>query len=289
MTQGDLLRPGTYVVAVSGGVDSVVLLDMLVAEGAGELIVAHFDHGIRDDSASDAEFVRVLAASYKLPFVTKREELGAGASEERARQRRYAFLRAVAAENDAKIVTAHHADDIVETVAINLKRGTGWRGLAVLDSPDIVRPLLGRRKYELLTYAKARGLQWREDSTNRDMAYLRNSIRARIAQQLSDDEIRQTLALHAAQCELKRHIDNEARQLAGSTPYSRYFFTQLPEPAALELLRTVCITEVGVSPTIPQRQRALMAIKVAQAGSRYEVAAGVVLQLKKREFTVVTG
>jgi tRNA(Ile)-lysidine synthase len=87
-----------YLVAVSGGIDSVVLLHQLVASGDHDLIVAHFDHGIRDDSADDARFVKGVAASYGLPFVMKREVLGAQASEERARHQRYAFLRTVSGD-----------------------------------------------------------------------------------------------------------------------------------------------------------------------------------------------
>ena len=130
-----------YVVAVSGGVDSVVLLHQMVQDGGSELVVAHFDHGIREDSDLDAQFVRELAQSYRLPCEVRREELGSGASEELARNRRYAFLREVAKKHRATIVTAHHMNDIPETIAINLTRGTGWRGLAVLGS-DVHRPLL---------------------------------------------------------------------------------------------------------------------------------------------------
>jgi tRNA(Ile)-lysidine synthase len=83
-----------YLVAVSGGIDSVVLLHKLVAAGEHELVVAHFDHGIREDSAEDARFVKGLAEHYGLPFVMKREELGKTAGEEQARTRRYAFYAA---------------------------------------------------------------------------------------------------------------------------------------------------------------------------------------------------
>jgi tRNA(Ile)-lysidine synthase len=119
-----LIHPGKYVVAVSGGVDSVVLLDHLAGHPEYELVVAHFDHGIRDDSREDEAFVRSLAEKYNVPFESKREDLGKQASEELARDRRYAFLRSVAGKHNAQIITAHHADDAVETIAINLLRGT---------------------------------------------------------------------------------------------------------------------------------------------------------------------
>ena len=102
-----------FIVAVSGGVDSVVLLDKLVKIGKSQLIVTHFDHGIRPDSADDAKFVAGLAKKYDLVFETGGLELGANASEDLARQKRYAFLRTIANKYDAQIVTAHHMDDFL--------------------------------------------------------------------------------------------------------------------------------------------------------------------------------
>ena len=140
------------VVAVSGGVDSVVLLDMLAAEGVN-IVVAHFDHGIRPDSAADARFVKALAARYGVEYIGKREELGADASEELARERRYAFLHEVAQKHHAKLVTAHHLDDLIETIALNMRRGTRWQGLRAMSDERIERPLLKRTKSELIAYA----------------------------------------------------------------------------------------------------------------------------------------
>lgn len=283
------LSAGTYIVAVSGGVDSVVLLDLLARDERLQLIVAHFDHGIREDSAQDALFVERLAKTHGLRYVAKREELGRGVSEERARERRYAFLRAVADEYRAQIVTAHHADDSIETIAINLMRGTGWRGLAVLDNPSILRPLLPYRKRELLAYAKTHNLAWHEDSTNSDESYLRNKLRTKIAKRLSDNDVLQLLALRAHQCANKKEIDERARELIGVSPYSRYFFVHSSEPAALELLRAVCLHETGSSPTIPQRKLALLAIKVAKPGTLHDIGGGIKLTFTSRNFTVVDG
>jgi tRNA(Ile)-lysidine synthase len=270
-----------YIVAVSGGVDSVSLLDMLARLTDHELVVAHFDHGIREDSAEDALFVAGLAEKYGLPFETRREELGSQASEELARTRRYEFLRSIAEKYNAGIVTAHHADDAVETVAINLHRGTGWRGLAVLDS-DIVRPLLGMHKKELQTYAETHALQWREDSTNASDAYLRNRLR-KLVHTLSDDEKRQLLALRHQQLASRKVIDKEVARLVGPGPhYSRYFFTHVPKAVALECLRFVTRARL----TRPQLERALLAIKTASAGSQVEAGAGINLRFTSRNFSL---
>ena len=112
-----------YIVAVSGGVDSVVLLDML-SKTQHKLIVAHVDHGIRGkESAADARFVAALARRYQLPFVSTELHLGAHASEETAREKRYEFLFGEAEKYRAVVVTAHHRDDIIETFLLNLFHG----------------------------------------------------------------------------------------------------------------------------------------------------------------------
>lgn len=270
-----------YIVAVSGGVDSMVLLDMMVRAGTGELIVAHFDHGIRDDSHHDAAFVKSAAEKHGLKFETRREELGNKASEALARERRYAFLRHLARKYDARIVTAHHLDDLVETVAINVTRGTGWRGLAALDS-GVMRPLIDMEKATLLDYAAKRNITWREDSTNQSDAYLRNRLR-RKTHVISNDQKRELRALHAHQRVLKQHIKQEVRKLVGNGPwYSRYFFTHVQTPVAIEGLREI----TGGKLTRPQLARALHAIKVAKPNTTFEAGEGVRLYFSTRQFSL---
>jgi tRNA(Ile)-lysidine synthase len=278
-----------YVVAVSGGVDSVVLLDMLVRVGEHDLTVAHFDHGIRPDSAADARFVEALATKYGLPFITKREELGPGASEELARTERYAFLRNAAKKLDAQIVTAHHADDIVETIAINISRGTGWRGVAVLDTPGIVRPLLYQNKSEIRAYARDKRLEWVEDSTNAQVLYLRNRLRRLVAMNVSVTNKQAILALWKRQVELKGKITQELLPYLNSEgEYSRYFLTHVDPLSAGELLRAAIFARTKISPTRPQIERALLMIKTARAGSVFELGNGVALRFKERTFIVET-
>jgi len=269
-----------YVVAVSGGVDSMVLLDMMVRSSAGELVVAHFDHGIRPDSRRDAMFVESIAKQHGLHFETRREELGPKASEALARERRYAFLRHLAKKHNAKIVTAHHLDDLVETVAINLTRGTGWRGLAALDS-EVTRPLIDMEKAALLDYAQRRNIRWHEDSTNTSDAYLRNRLR-RKTPAVSSDAKRELRALHAHQRDLKRRIHEEVQSLVGEGPwYNRYFFTHVQVPVALECLREL----TGGKLTRPQLARLLHAIKVAKPNTTFEAGEGIRLYFSTRQFS----
>lgn len=283
-----------YVVAVSGGVDSVVLLDKLVNDQSiwsdeypkAKLVVAHFDHGIRPNSAEDAEFVARLADQYGLEYQSIREELGADASEEVARHRRYAFLKSVGEANDATIVTAHHADDVAETIAINFQRGTGWRGLAVLAQPGVWRPLLEIRKKTLIEYARQKNLVWHEDMTNTDQVYLRNRIRQRL-RPASDESIMYLSQLRHRQIILRRRIDLELQREMPSGPnYSRYLFIMVGENVALELLRHLFLTHTGNGLTIRQRQQILVAVKSANAGTRYEITTGVTLRFTRVDFIV---
>jgi tRNA(Ile)-lysidine synthetase-like protein len=277
-----------YLVAVSGGIDSVVLLDQLAANTANELIVAHFDHGIRQDSADDARFVAGLAAHYGAQFVSRREELGSQASEEQARRRRYAFLRTVAKEHQAIIITAHHADDVIETIAINLQRGTGWRGAAVLHTPGILRPLLTMTKAEIRSYAFENRLEWVEDSTNASDKYLRNRLRQRVASTLSTTQKAALLALWRRQLELRAKIDSELAAYCEQQEFSRHYLTQVDEQAAAELLRAAIVSRTQLSPTRPQLSRAILAIKTAQPHTTFELGGGVRLLFNVRTFIVET-
>lgn len=179
-------RPGPVVVAVSGGLDSCALLHLARftdLEGGREWIAAHFDHGMRSTSRDDAEWVCGLCSAWDVPVHVARASR-APRSEEEAREARYAFLDEVRAATGASLVlTAHHADDQAETVLFRLLRGSGSRGLRGIPAhrgPTIARPLLEVWRAELLEYARAVHLSWREDPTNRSEAFARNALRNRI-------------------------------------------------------------------------------------------------------------
>src|SRR5258708_7239549 len=131
MIGAQTLEAGKYILGVSGGVDSIVLLELLGRQPELEIIVAHFDHGIRSNSKQDRIFVEGIANKKQLPFYFAEGKLGPKASEATARKARYQFLSAVSKQHGAKgIVTAHHLDDILETALINLFRGTNLRFLS---------------------------------------------------------------------------------------------------------------------------------------------------------------
>lgn len=176
------------VVGVSGGADSVALLDILVRLDLGlNLIVAHLNHSLRgEESDGDEAFVEELASRYGHPCVVRRVDVASLAAAERlsledaGRRARYAFFAETANEfGAAAIAVAHHRDDQAETVLMRLLRGAGGSGLSGMAgwSGRIRRPLLRVSRADLELYLQDRGLVWRNDSSNSDTDFLRNSIR----------------------------------------------------------------------------------------------------------------
>lgn len=210
LVRDGLLAPGDAVlVGVSGGPDSVALLHVLREVGASlrlSLEVAHVDHGVRGpESRDDCEFVRGMAARLSLPFHLARLDLGEaggrrgpGNLEARARERRYRFFAEVASERRmGKVAVGHNRDDQVETMLMWLLRGCGPEGLQGMPaarplarSPEgagravLIRPLLEASRDEILAFLDSRGLDYREDPTNRDARYLRNWLRSVVLPEL---------------------------------------------------------------------------------------------------------
>lgn len=192
----DRWRDVTVVVAVSGGADSVALLRMLDClkrtPGEGRLVIAHFDHGWREDSKEDSQFVAKLAKElgWECAIGHARDgglddSDGSSTTENAARDARYAFLQSVAAECGARyLATGHTANDQAETILHRILRGTGLHGLAgiprfrtVSESLTIVRPILSYRRQVLIEWLGAIDQPFRTDSTNRDEKYTRNRLR----------------------------------------------------------------------------------------------------------------
>ncbi len=185
-------------VALSGGSDSVALLNILLEirdEYQLKLAAAHLNHRLRGEEAEeDARWVEKLCQGLHIPCRIGQEEVRSfckekGLSlEEGARVLRYRFLREVAADLGAqKIATGHTQDDQAETVLMRLLRGSGPTGLEGIRPVwgEIIRPLIEVRRGELRDWLQRRGLSFREDSSNRDLCYLRNRIRWRLLPQLS--------------------------------------------------------------------------------------------------------
>lgn len=287
------------VLAISGGVDSMVMLDICRQHFApGELIVAHFDHGIRENSAEDAEFVQRKAAEYEVECQIGQGHLGPRASEAEAREARYEFLRSVAKEQGgAEIWTAHHLDDLVESVVINFLRGTGWRGLAALDTPGMRRPFLETEiiyepldKIAIFEYAAKRGLEFREDPSNSWDEYLRNRIRHQMNNDDADSGLdferkMEIYHLWLEQKELRREIDKAVNALIPSAgnKWRRAWFRELDPKVALELLRAGTL-HVGIQATRPQLEDFRQAVLNYAPGKYFNLPGDRLVRLNKIDF-----
>lgn len=184
-------EPGLALLAVSGGPDSMALLDLCAdareALGVG-LAVGHVDHGIHPDSAAVAREVAAQAARYGVPCHTVRLELGPSATETEARRARYRALRGLQRDLGARyLVTGHHADDQVETVLYRVLRGSGVAGLAGIPptgSDGLVRPLLPFTRRELADWARQRALPVHADPANVDPRHDRSWVRQHLLPEL---------------------------------------------------------------------------------------------------------
>jgi tRNA(Ile)-lysidine synthase len=186
--------------AVSGGLDSMVLLHAMASEARDRIAaVATFDHGTGRAASTAAAHVARTAMMLGLTVVhgcLAAPHIGRSGREARWRRERYGFLRSVAAPINARLVTAHTEDDQIETVLMRLLRGSGARGLAALLAPsDVLRPFVAIRRTSVLAYARACGVTWLEDPSNRSREHLRNRVRHDIlpALRAQDATIDQTL------------------------------------------------------------------------------------------------
>src|SRR3984893_7868201 len=194
-----LLSPGArYLIGVSGGRDSIRLLQWRVECGYNKLIVCHLNHRLRGRSSrADAIFVQKLAEKYDVDLALGAIDVRALAVrtkqsiETAAREARYKFFAQVAKRRRCRtIFLGHHADDLVETFLINLFRGAGPGGLSAMHAVSvrkidnvklqIVRPLLGVSREQIDDYVRKHRLKFREDASNKNLAPLRNRIRCRV-------------------------------------------------------------------------------------------------------------
>ena len=203
----------TVVAGLSGGPDSVAMLDALLALAPARglrVVAAHLDHGLRPSAKDDAAFCRELCRRLGVSLregsavVAGRAQRDRGGIEEAAREERYAFLRGVKEnEEAAAIAVAHTRDDQAETLLLRLLRGAGRRGLAAMRerSGDLWRPLLAVSRADVLAHLRARELPSREDPTNADPSFLRNRVRSELLPYLEsrlNPSTRETLARAAA-------------------------------------------------------------------------------------------
>jgi len=288
-----ILEDGRYVVAVSGGVDSVVLLDLLTREKGLILAVAHFDHGIRDESYIDRDFVEQLAVKYGLEFYSEDGNLGNTASEEQARIARYNFLERVKDEFNAQmIITAHHQDDLLETAALNILRGTGRKGLSSLKSTkSLLRPLLNYSKEEIIEYALKNNLNWVEDKTNLDTKYRRNYVRHELLGNLSDNEKDHLIdVVHRTDIinkEIDKALNAEINNHMSKDEMDRYWFVMLPHDLSEEIMAQWLRNSGLASFDRKTINRSVIAAKTLKPGKKSEIYKNFKLLIEDKSLKII--
>ncbi len=299
------------VVAVSGGPDSVCLLNVLHALSPDfdlTLHIAHLDHMFRGkESAAEARFVAELAARLGIPATIEAIDAAAYcrehglAAQAGAREVRYGFLERVAAETAAsRIATGHTADDQAETMLLRLLRGAGLSGLSGIPPVrgNIIRPLIERTKTEVLEYVRTNALECVSDSSNVKTVYARNRIRLELIPLLKqfNPRIVETLAAEAS---LLRDDDEAAEARVGEIADSvilheedrivlvRGTFAGLPGAWQRRLLRTAVQAAGGASElSFIQTEEALSFVSSAQSGRRLNLPGGVVIEREYERFII---
>ena len=262
-----------------------------------EVVVAHFDHGTRPSSKDDAEFVRKMAEKYGLPFYLGKAKLGENVSEEQARISRYEFFDNLAKELDGEIYTAHHADDLIETIAINLIRGTGWRGVAPFTRQNVRRPFLEPEtplfRKDIYHYAFEHNLSFRQDPTNIEEKYLRNRVRVKLLEIPFSTKM-QLVKIYHKMNNLRTEIEGQIPEILAEYPYKdgfykypRAMFIALEETTALEILRAI-LTRERIPATRPQLRDFLNAIQNYSAGRKFNLPKDHMAKIGTKEFWILS-
>lgn len=219
-------RDDLVVVAVSTGVDSMALLDLLQGlpdDLQPRLLVAHVNHELRSQSVDEEAYLRRYCRQHDLPLMVahwKTADHPVHGVENAARQFRYAFFKQVMRQYGATtVVTAHHANDLAETMLMKLTRGgqldqlVGIHDQRPLGTGKLVRPLLNFTKNELYQYARQRGLKWYEDQTNHELTVSRNRYRHQIIPALERENPRLIEHLLAYRTQLTGLLNWRAQEL----------------------------------------------------------------------------
>jgi len=287
----------TLVIGVSGGADSVALLHVLLRlapDLALRLHVLHVDHGLREDSARDGEFVRALAIRLGVPVDVVRVRVAAGSLEAAARAARYGALEAAAIRvGAARIALGHTADDQAETLIMRLLEGTGVRGLAGIPPVRgrLIRPLIESRHQDAVTTLAAAGLPWIEDPSNRDLRFFRNRVRhalmPRLVEASGGDVVghlgrlarRAREAIDALDHVAASELERLARAEHGALVLPRSALGALPRPVAAEVLRAAAARLGSRAPLRAWGHRGLRRVLASAPPRRPFRLGGVVVEV----------
>ena len=297
----------TVLVAVSGGADSVALLTTLLALAPAwrlDLRVLHVDHGLRRDSAADADFVRRLGNRLGVPVEVTAVHVGPGSVESAARAVRHAALEAAADRLGAtRIALGHTADDQAETVLMRLLEGTGVRGLAGIPPVRgrLIRPLIEARHADAVAALDAAGVPWVEDPSNDDRKFFRNRVRHELLPLLAavyqpDIVTHLTAVARAARQGVDALDETAARELErladrGRTglTLSRAALARLPVSVAAEVLRRAAAAFGSRAPLRAWGHRGLRRVLAAPAPRRPFRLGGVSVEVSGDRVRVSLG
>jgi tRNA(Ile)-lysidine synthase len=284
-------RGETLVLALSGGADSMALLDALAllrGPRGFRLVAAHLDHRLRPGSEKDADFCSQACAALGVPLRAGAADVRARAARERggleqaARRERYAFLRSLReAEQAAAIALAHTRDDQAETLLLRLLRGAGPLGLSAMRqrSGDLLRPMLDVSRAEVIEHLRSRGLAWIEDPSNADPAHRRNRVRHELLPYLEErfnPRAREVLARTAGLlAEVAAHLRSEADALL--------------ERIAREEGGTLVLERAGLAQASSALARAALHQALARGGCRGQVTADQVERLLRLARSATSG
>ena len=262
---------------------------LLAMYAHADIVVVHIDHGTRKSSAEDADFVRQKCQELGVKFYKTKLGLGEGVSEELARKKRYEFLKIIQEKEGGILCTAHHLDDVLESIAINLIRGTGWRGLTPFYGDELVRPFIISKmwKRDVLKFAGEQNICFRQDPTNYEADYLRNRVREKMAE-LDETARVDIIKLFEKQNELRRKIEKLVAELAKQTVVGKNFhkkelFLVTDEKVVLEVLREICLMH-GHSLTRKQLKDFLAAIRTYAPHKKFNLPKNHFVTILKNYF-----
>ncbi|MCA9569948.1 MAG: tRNA lysidine(34) synthetase TilS [Myxococcales bacterium] len=268
----------TVAIAVSGGRDSLVLADVLLATRGlhgGRLSIAHVDHGLHPDAPRWAAHVEAFAAERGVPCAVHR--VTCGPSEDAARRARFAVLDGLPVD---RVALGHHARDQAETVLVNLLRGTGPRGLGGMAPRRgrYVRPLLGLQPADLTAWAEERRLVWVEDPTNARPTYLRNRVRHELLPVLEGLREGSVTSL-ARSAALAAEDEALLGDLAAELPLDPRVLAGAPRPLARRRLR-----DLAPGATVAQIEALLAAVQAGRG--RVSIGGDVTIVVQTGEVVV---
>ena len=285
-----LTKDTRVVIAISGGVDSIVLLD-ISKEYFKDIYVVNINHGMRKESVQDKGLVESYCIKNNLKFFY--EEIlwdNEKKTEENMRNKRYEILKKIKEENNCKyILTAHHLNDKIETFLFRMIRGSGLYGLLspkVLDG-DRLKPLLSIKKKEIVEYAKEKNLEWNEDISNLDESFDRNKIRNSIIPMM--EEIHESFLDNSFSLisDLEQWDDFHKKYIEewidkNPIPFSCDEFLKLPPIVQTELLLMI-VRKEGESMTRGHLEEILKIIRRGVGKKEVQLKNGIVIKVENKK------